>query len=181
MSAELSIAADGSHDDPIDCLSYGASQQLFAARGEEALRRFQERGRRFGVMMLNLDNFSAIADARGQEPAADVLVAVSRILHRQLRSHEDLAARIAVDRFAMLFCGDLDEPSLVQIADGIRAEIAKAVIPHEAGPIHVTASLGVALVSAKDAGWDSVEMRADAALYRANATGTHQVLVAKAP
>lgn len=127
------------------------------------------------VALLDLDRFKHINDTHGHLLGDDVLRAIARTLTGVLREY-DVAGRFGGEEFVMLL-PQTRAVDAFRIAERVRAHIARLPIAAPDGePVPVTVSIGVA---ALDAG-SSRELTdllaaADAALYRAKASGRDQV------
>ena len=127
------------------------------------------------VALLDLDRFKQINDTHGHLIGDEVLRHVADSMTGLLREY-DLAGRFGGEEFVMLL-PQTRAPDAFKIADRVRAHIARQPILTTGGePVPVTVSIGVA---ALDAG-SSRELTellaaADAALYRAKASGRNQV------
>ena len=127
------------------------------------------------VALLDLDRFKQINDTYGHLIGDEVLRHVADTMTGLLRDY-DLAGRFGGEEFVMLL-PQTRAPDAFKIADRVRAHIARLPIATSGGePVRVTVSIGVA---ALDAG-SSRELTellaaADAALYRAKASGRNQV------
>jgi diguanylate cyclase (GGDEF)-like protein len=127
------------------------------------------------VALLDLDRFKQINDTHGHLIGDEVLRHVADSMTGLLRDY-DLAGRFGGEEFVMLL-PQTRAPDAFKIADRVRAHIARMPVTTTGGePVPVTVSIGVA---ALDAG-SSRELTellaaADAALYRAKASGRNQV------
>jgi diguanylate cyclase (GGDEF)-like protein len=127
------------------------------------------------VALLDLDRFKQINDTYGHLVGDEVLRAIAATMSGVLREY-DLAGRFGGEEFVMLL-PQTRAPDAFRIAERVRAHVARLPIVTPAGErVRVTASIGVA---ALDAG-SSRELTellaaADAALYRAKASGRDQV------
>jgi diguanylate cyclase (GGDEF)-like protein len=127
------------------------------------------------VALLDLDRFKRINDTYGHLVGDEVLRAIAATMSGLLREY-DLAGRFGGEEFVMLL-PQTRATDAFRIAERVRACIARLPILTPAGEeVQVTASIGVA---ALDAG-SSRELTellaaADAALYRAKASGRDQV------
>ena len=159
------------NDSATDYLTGIANRRVFSERSEEALRRAKKHDERYGLILLDLDNFKQINDAFGHDAGDEVLRCVGKLLKGQLRSHRDVAARLGGEEFGVLCFGHLDEELLVQVAERIRSLINKESIKHEKGILQFTGSFGLGLSVPADADWRAIYSRADSALYQAKAAG----------
>jgi diguanylate cyclase (GGDEF)-like protein len=127
------------------------------------------------VALLDLDRFKHINDTHGHLVGDDVLRKIADSMTDVLREY-DVAGRFGGEEFVMLL-PQTRAPDALRIAERVRAHIARQQICSPTGErIPVTVSIGVA---ALDAG-SSRELpellaAADAALYRAKASGRDQV------
>jgi diguanylate cyclase (GGDEF)-like protein len=127
------------------------------------------------VALLDLDRFKQINDTYGHLLGDEVLRAIAETMTGVLRTC-DLAGRFGGEEFVMLL-PQTRATDAFRIAERVRAHVARLPLTAPTGErIQVTASIGVA---ALDAG-SSRELTellaaADAALYRAKASGRDQV------
>jgi diguanylate cyclase (GGDEF)-like protein len=151
-------------------------RRYFDRRLAEEIERARRFGTSFALVMLDLDNFKRLNDARGHQAGDLALREVARIAEGQLRG-VDLAARYGGEELAFL----LPRTSLAEahaVAERIREHVALHCFIDGGTTLRITASLGVA--GWAEAGVDdptSLVRRADAALYRAKAHGKNRVEV----
>jgi diguanylate cyclase (GGDEF)-like protein len=127
------------------------------------------------VALLDLDRFKQVNDTYGHLLGDEVLRGIADAMTGVLREY-DLAGRFGGEEFVMLL-PQTRAPDALRIAERVRAHIARLSITGPAGErIQVTVSIGVA---ALDAGskreLTELLAAADAALYRAKASGRDQV------
>jgi diguanylate cyclase (GGDEF)-like protein len=127
------------------------------------------------VALLDLDRFKQINDTHGHLIGDEVLRHVADTMTGLLREY-DLAGRFGGEEFVMLL-PQTRAPDAFKIADRVRAHIARLPVSTTGGePVSVSVSIGVA---ALDAGstreLTELLAAADAALYRAKASGRNQV------
>jgi diguanylate cyclase (GGDEF)-like protein len=132
-------------------------------------------GSPLAVALLDLDRFKQINDTYGHLLGDEVLRRIAGTISGVLREY-DLAGRFGGEEFVMLL-PQTRAPDAFRIAERVRAHIARMPIHGPGGePVTVTASIGVA---ALDAGshreLTELLSAADAALYRAKASGRDQV------
>jgi len=155
-----------SHHDPLTDLP---NRRLFMSRLEQAMQRNKNRGTRFAVFFLDLDEFKQVNDALGHDVGDQLLVEVSLRLAETIRS-SDILARIGGDEFNILM-EDIDNIRDV----GVTAEklLADFKVPftcagHE---LSTTVSIGIALYP--ENGTDTVTLikHADMAMYQSKENG----------
>jgi diguanylate cyclase (GGDEF)-like protein len=127
------------------------------------------------VALLDLDRFKQINDTHGHLVGDEVLRKIAVAMTEVLRDY-DIAGRFGGEEFVMLL-PQTRAPDALRIAERVRAHIARHPVFAPSGDrIAVTVSIGV---SALDAGQrrelPELLAAADAALYRAKASGRDQV------
>jgi diguanylate cyclase (GGDEF)-like protein len=132
-------------------------------------------GSPLAVALLDLDRFKQINDTHGHLVGDEVLRRIAGTMSGMLREY-DLAGRFGGEEFVMLL-PQTRAPDAFRIAERVRAHISRLSIHDPGGePVTVTVSIGVA---ALDAGsrreLTELLSAADAALYRAKASGRDQV------
>lgn len=149
------------------------------AFGQALSQRFAEakrHGRDLACLMLDLDQFKQLNDARGHPVGDRVLEKLGRVLEACCRQ-SDAAGRFGGDEFIVLL-PETDTATAAQVADRIRAHFEEAM---QAEPAHfgsdgrLTMSQGLA--SVHEAGAATAEQLvacADHALYQAKHAGGNQ-------
>ena len=125
--------------------------------GEDAIRRF-------GVLLIDLDDFKPVNDRHGHHVGDDLLREVGRRLAR-LEAAGDLLSRMGGDEFVMLLPDTTPER-----LDNLALQIEAALfLPFHVGSSAITigASCGGAIFCASDRSVRDVMARADRALYAA--------------
>jgi diguanylate cyclase (GGDEF)-like protein len=130
------------------------------------------------VALLDLDRFKVLNDTYGHLTGDQVLKEVARSLTILLREY-DLAGRFGGEEFAILL-PHTRAPDAFRIAERIRANVAALgfIAPGATGGerVSVTVSIGVAALDSGDRReFADLMAAADAALYRAKASGRDQV------
>lgn len=122
-------------------------------------------GRRFAVIMADIDHFKEYNDSKGHEEGDRLLYEVASILRHEVRA-VDTTTRYGGEEFLMVL-PDVDEKGAAVIAERIR----RAVM----GATSVTVSLGVAGCGVSPCVNTEVIARADQALYAAKEGGRNAV------
>jgi diguanylate cyclase (GGDEF)-like protein len=130
------------------------------------------------VALLDLDRFKSVNDMYGHLTGDQVLKEVARTLDTMLREY-DLAGRFGGEEFALLL-PHTRATDAFRIAERIRSNVAalRFIAPGASGGerLSVTVSIGVAALDAGDQReFSDLLAAADAALYRAKASGRDQV------
>ncbi|WP_236783846.1 GGDEF domain-containing protein [Azospirillum humicireducens] len=125
------------------------------------------------LLMLDIDHFKEVNDARGHDAGDAVLVALSRVLLRGVRQ-SDLVARFGGEEFAILLpCTPVEGAFL--LAERLRCAVRDSGIEHDGTVLHVTVSIGVSSLTRNADRPDSLIKAADIALYRAKSDGRDRV------
>lgn len=136
---------------------------------EREIRRVERYRRPLAMIMLDIDHFKALNEARGEQVGDRVLKFMAAEIKKKIREI-DFFARIGGEEFLIL-APETEPEKAVNLAEKIRETVAAATFP-EAGPI--TISLGVAQFCAGDRA-DLLLKRVDEALTRAKAQGRNRV------
>lgn len=144
--------------------------------GLERLEAELVRGGRTGagtcVLMVDVDRFKDVNDARGHEAGDLALRALARASTSELRA-EDIAIRWGGEEFLFVLPGAALGQALV-VAERIRSRVESTRIGREGEPFGITLSGGVAERRPGE-DWSSLVRRADDALYRAKAAGRNRI------
>ncbi len=132
------------------------------------VERGQANGDRVALVIVNLDQFARTSARIGHEQTDSLLRAVAN----RLRTTPGvvLAARLGVDEFALVLCGDYDPESLGVVTAAIVADLRKPFQPGEV-QVSITASLGSALFPNDALSTMGLVRRAEAALFYAKNGG----------
>jgi diguanylate cyclase (GGDEF)-like protein len=129
--------------------------------------------KRSSLMMIDIDRFKSINDTYGHAAGDEVLRGVAALGKNVVR-RDDLFFRFGGEEFVCLMRGT-DERGAIAAAEKLRRAIEQLQIQSGSAVIRLTASFGVASITADDRSIESVLARADKALYRAKAEGRNCV------
>jgi diguanylate cyclase (GGDEF)-like protein/PAS domain S-box-containing protein len=155
-----------------DSLTGLANRATFLERLHQAFAGSRRGAHPFAVLYLDLDHFKDINDTRGHAIGDELLKQVAERLKGRVRD-TDLVARLGGDEFAVLQA-EVPDPA---DAGALGADIVKALgAPYliEGAELHVTASVGIAPLTASASTPDVMLSQADLALYRAKDDGRNQ-------
>ncbi|AEF83148.1 histidine kinase N-terminal 7TM domain-containing diguanylate cyclase [Leadbettera azotonutricia] len=137
-----------------------------------------ERSRRLSesvyAVMIDLDFFKNVNDARGHEAGDLVLKIFAGIIRQTCRSY-DLVGRYGGEEFALFLTGT-DSAGARQLLERIRNNISESAIPYDGSDIKVTCSIGFAPCIESDTPESAIK-KADEALYRAKNSGRNKVVM----
>ena len=143
--------------------------------GAQAIRRARRQSTALSLIMLDLDHFKSINDEHGHDGGDEVLLHAARCLRHNLR-REDHVARLGGEEFVAVLPG-ISHSSAAEIAEELRACLARLTVRHERQEIRLSASFGVATLLPTDSTWLEILRRGDRALYIAKEQGRDRVEV----
>jgi len=158
-----------------DRLTGLANRALFLEHLDRAVRRRARSGGSLEVMLIDLDDFTAVNDLCGHARGDELLQQVARRLQETLRD-ADAIARVGGDEFAVLFEGSSAGVDSYAAATRLLEKFAQ---PFELGAdtVAVTASIGVATDITGAETDDELMRHADLAMYAAKAQGKRSCAV----
>ena len=164
----------------VDGLSGLYNKKYFA----EFIRREANRTKRFGYkmscIMMDVDHFKKINDTHGHPQGDRILKELGGMIGGMIREY-DFAARFGGDEFALVLPQQKDLRGAKDLAERIRQKVERHVFGRDRSGrvIHVTLSVGAALMTSKDpGGHEKLLERADKALYQAKHQGRNCVMTA---
>jgi diguanylate cyclase (GGDEF)-like protein/PAS domain S-box-containing protein len=155
------------------------NRSLLMDRLAQSISLHQRSGQIEALMLLNINRFKIINDARGYRLGDALLAAFSRRMQALLHSGDTLA-RMTGDEFAILLpdtTGNPDRASrrALSVAEEIHAGLKEPLVIDDE-VFTLTVSIGVTLFpdGSADESPDAIMRRADTALHRAKAAGPEQ-------
>jgi len=126
------------------------------------------------IIMLDIDKFKNINDTFGHRTGDSVLIKLSKLLQKALRT-SDVICRYGGEEFVVLLPQtDLDGSAVV--AEEIRKKVEQTVLKIEKNSIKFTISLGVSEVNfEKEHSIEQTLNRADDAMYASKNSGRNRV------
>ena len=164
------------HDAMHDPLTGLPNRVLFFDRLDHALRRQQREHAPLAVLFLDFDGFKAVNDRFGHAGGDRVLQRAAALVASTLRS-EDTVARFGGDELVVLSehitGGDCARAIAERIIERLREPIEV-----EGEEVALTASIGICVAPVEGSTRDELLERADAAMYRAKASGPGRYVIA---
>lgn len=125
------------------------------------------------ILMIDIDHFKQVNDSHGHAAGDAMLCHIVRQVRKLLRE-SDILARLGGEEFAALLPQASREGAL-GLAERVRKMLEDNPLLYNDTPIHVTASIGVTIMTAQDLNTDQILSRADHALYDAKRKGRNRV------
>ncbi len=142
--------------------------------------RSNREGSNVGILIADIDHFKQVNDTFGHAEGDRVLVEVASRMRAVLRSY-DAVGRYGGEEFLIVLPG-CDADGAGQQAERLRAAVARQPVLLPEASVHVTISIGAVAKESRSHGIPSHLVRAaDAALYRAKASGRNHIEVDTMP
>lgn len=143
------------------------NRSLMRAHLDLALARAKRRNEGVGLMFIDLNDFKPINDIHGHEAGDRALQTVARRLRRCVRE-TDTVARLGGDEFTIIVEDEATAERVQNVADRIMGELTRPLMSAPNGqPVHVSASIGIALFPHHAQTPDALLVAADTAMYAA--------------
>lgn len=153
-----------------DALTGLANRRRLLARLDDEWTRARRHARPLALLLIDLDRFKQVNDARGHLVGDRVLEATGRTLAGLVRP-ADLAARYGGEELALLL-PETDMAGACEVARRVRRALGALHHDDDAGQrFQVTASVGAATLAQHVGDARALLARADGALYHAKASG----------
>ncbi len=148
--------------------------RYFRKRLIEEINRSSRTGRKFSILMVDVDHFKKLNDTYGHQEGDMVLRGFADILRRSVRPM-DIVARYGGEEFAVILT-EFDLRANPHRAEAIREAIEKHTFRGKRFRIKgVTASFGVSVFPEDGTSPDELCIKADEALYEAKRSGRNRV------
>lgn len=148
------------------------NRRVFLERLAQESERIARLGGFAALLMLDLDFFKHINDTFGHATGDEVLKRFAEIMRKNSRNI-DVPARLGGEEFAILLLSTNQQDATI-MAERLRKQVAKVVIPHLKGEVKITVSIGAAALNSSDTDGEVAWRNADDALYCAKNRGRNQ-------
>jgi len=152
------------------------NRRSFFEKAEEQVALFRRYKSELSLMMIDIDHFKTINDTHGHDAGDEVLKHLANVLTSMVRQ-VDVLARLGGEEFAVLL-PDTKRLGAAVLAERTRAAIEKSPFTYHGQNIALTASIGVASISAEGVNSIGELVRiADHRLYLAKDAGRNRICV----
>jgi diguanylate cyclase (GGDEF)-like protein len=146
-------------------------RSFFMLRLEEELRRSLRYGRKFALLVLDIDRFKTVNDTHGHQVGDDAIQVVAQAIKGSIRAGVDLPGRYGGDELVLML-PETDAAGARIVAERIRGTVANTPVPLPGGgSLNVTVSIGVAPFPEAGDSASQLFARGDQALYMATQAG----------
>lgn len=160
----------------LDPLTGIANRGAFDTHFTQVIRKFEDTGIVFSLLLLDIDHFKNVNDTWGHSIGDQAIKHVTKIIQNTLRD-DDFFARIGGEEFA-IFVHCVPPATSEAIGERIRRNIEASPLVISKATVSLTVSLGISIVSSEVGKIDceTIFLEADEALYEAKNTGRNKVV-----
>ena len=149
---------------------------FFKSRLNEEISRAKRYKKKFGLLILDIDNFKRFNDSYGHLAGDEALIQISKTLNEVLR-RADILARFGGEEFIILL-PELNKISLYLAAERIRTAIREMRVHYKKKELKLTVSVGGACFDEYNcAGAENLLNQADIALYTSKSKGRDKTTI----
>ncbi|TKB49383.1 GGDEF domain-containing protein [Ferrimonas sediminicola] len=130
----------------------------------------------FSLLLVDLDHFKQVNDCHGHPCGDKVLMELARVCEQALQRPGDVLCRYGGEEFAVLL-PNTPMAGALHVANTLQRAIAAHRVEWSGSALQVTASVGLASVSGREAELPDLLQQADTALYRAKHLGRNRLEV----
>lgn len=163
----------------LDSMTGLMNRRYFFERVEYEVERANRNQSIFSFIFFDLDDFKSINDQHGHAAGDDIIILVSEICRKDLRSI-DLFTRFGGDEF-IIYLPDCDKKNAYEVAQRIRNSIENETMEYRGNQVKASASFGVASYDVSIQGEcrdvNLILRSADEAMYIAKRNGKNLVQI----
>lgn len=153
-----------------DALTGLPNRALFLDRLQETLKKTRRLDSTYAALLfIDLDRFKVINDSLGHEAGDELLKQVAARFSKILRQY-DTVARLGGDEFTVLL-NEVTEPEHAEEIAARHLEELEAPFSLQGREVHISASIGLSLISPGDDLCEDILRNADLAMYQAKNDG----------
>jgi len=161
------VARDQACRDPLTNLP---NRLLLSEHFEILKQSFEETGRPFAIVLLDIDNFKSVNDSKGHTFGDDVLINLADIMKKSI-SPDDFACRFGGEEFVIFFADSNKQNAYIK-ANKIREDISSCNFFGKS----ITVSIGINIYQECYSRIENISF-ADEAMYAAKNAGKNQIAI----
>jgi diguanylate cyclase (GGDEF)-like protein len=159
-----------------DSLTGAYNRGYLTELAEHEISLSKRHGRPVAVAMIDIDHFKSVNDTYGHAVGDQTIKSLVETCQKNLRVIDHFG-RIGGEEFVCLL-PETAQADAMLCAERLRRSIEAMRIELPSGYLHITASIGVAILNSSHVDWQSLLKDADGALYRAKRSGRNRVVLA---
>lgn len=156
-----------------DMLTGVLNARAYYANCEQGIQVATRAGQPYAVLFVDLDHFKSVNDTYGHAAGDAVLKAVAGCLGTSIRK-SDALGRIGGEEFSV-FLPNTSRSGALQLAESVRRAVEDLYPSIGDQTLRVTASIGVAACEAGGESMQTIQQKADQAMYVAKSLGRNRV------
>ena len=156
-----------------DFVSGMYNRRAFFEQAQSRLARVRKKGGTASIAILDIDDFKKVTDTYGHDVGDQVIQTAAKVIHNVLARRNCLSAHFSGEEFVVLL-SDMSNDEAVAVSEDLRKSLEQAVILHDQTKLHITASIGVAVVQPDETLSNNLNA-ADQMLYMAKEKGHNRV------
>lgn len=161
------------HEARTDSLTGISNRRSFFHEAQLRLKVAQRKKQPLSLLMFDIDHFKLINDSYGHAVGDEALRAFCDTIKKHKRE-SDIFGRLGGEEFALLLSED--RHGTLHTAQRLQTEICDVELQTANGPLHFTASVGIAYLQPGCDAVDQLLINADNALYVAKEKGRNQII-----
>jgi diguanylate cyclase (GGDEF)-like protein len=169
LKLQEQLRIEATHDVLTGTLNRRAILNLLEREAAQAIRHPSP----IGILLLDLDHFKKVNDSYGHTVGDVVLTETAKRFSAPLRPYDALGRYGGEEFLIVLPRCDLERTA--EVAERIRASVAKTPIDTSAGQIEITVSIGATVIDHELVSVHELIQSADQALYEAKELGRNRV------
>ncbi|MBQ8120038.1 MAG: bifunctional diguanylate cyclase/phosphodiesterase [Ruminococcus sp.] len=164
-----------SNEEALDKMAHSDSLTSLPNRRafNQALKGYIERGDKFAIAFIDIDNFKNINDTMGHDYGNQVLIEISRRWNSIL-GEKHFLARLGGDEFALIISGYKESSDVKALVERYQYTLKEKFLIN-GKDFYITASIGVSFFPDNSTDSSILLRYADTAMYNAKSEGKHQI------
>lgn len=159
-----------------DSLTKLANRRYTFNYAEEKLDEAKQSSSKFSILVFDIDLFKQVNDTYGHSAGDYALIETSKTANKYVRDN-DILGRVGGEEF-LLILPNASVEEAYEVAERIRTAFQQDELIFEGNKFNLTASFGIAQLTAENQTFIELFQQADEALYKAKNNGRNQTVIA---